>query len=250
MKRSASAFSLIELLAVIAILAVLAALILTGVQKARLGADNAKCVSNLRASGQAMIQYFQDNGTEFFPCRDWFAYPSTKAKPNSGMLDYFWRGPVSPTENAGTSVRFRQDTMLTCPAMKRKYPQFYPQTLNWSYAINYYLLQKDPASSYDSRPSDQRPPLAGSLQRMANASRSSAMWILTDAPVNGRTLSYLNDYTAAHPGNFMSLPHRGRQNVCFLDGHIESLSRQDFVKPPNPRAFWGNLNLPETQSNP
>lgn len=250
MNSRRSAFSLVELLATVAIIAVLSSLLVIGIQKARSGADSAKCVSNLRTSGNAILQYFQDNGTELFPSQNWFTYPSTKAKPNSGMLDYFWPGPVGASDSANSDKRYWQDTMLTCPAMKRKYPQYYPQALNWSYAINYYLLQKDPSPSYNSLPSAQRPPLAGAPQRTVNVPRPSTMWILTEAPVNGATLSYLNDYTAAHPGNFMSLPHNEHQNVCFFDGHVESLDRQAFVKPPNPRAFWGNLNMSETQALP
>lgn len=237
-----AAFTLVELLAAVVIVGILVSLLVTGGQKARSAADSAKCLANLRASGHAMLQYFQDNNTEFFPGKNWFQYPSTKAKPNSGMLDYFWPGSVSPTENAATGERFRQDTILTCPAMKRKYPHLYPQSLNRGFAINYYLNQKNPSNSSEN--------LSGAPQRLMNVSRPSAMWILTEAPVNGGLLGSLNENAASHADNFMSLPHGGRQNVCFLDGHIESLDREAFVNPSNPRAFWGNLNLPETPSNP
>jgi len=233
------AFSLVELLAVIAVFTVLIALLMVGVQKARSAADNARCVSNLRASGNAILQYFQDNNGAFFPEKNWFVYPSSKARPNSGMLDYFWPAPLASSANAATDPVFKRDTILTCPAMKRKYPDLYPQALNRGYAINYYLNAVISGT-----------PVVGSPQRLINVSKPSAMLMLTESPINGGLLGSLNDGAASHGDKYLPLPHGGRQNAIFMDGHIESLSVDDFAHPPNPRAFWGNLNLPETQPAP
>lgn len=230
------AFSLIELLAVVAVFTVLIALLMVGIQKARLAAGNARCVSNLRASGNAILQYFQDNNGAFFPEKNWFVYPSSKARPNSGMLDYFWPAPLGSSANAATDPTFNRDTILTCPAMKQKYPALYPQALNRGYAINYYLNTVVSGT-----------PVDGSPQRLINVSKPSAMLMLTESPVNGGLLGSINDGAASHGDKYLPLPHGGRQNAIFMDGHIESLSVDHFVHPPNPRAFWGNLNLPETQ---
>lgn len=49
-----AAFTLVELLAAVVILV---SLLATGSQKARLAADSVECIANLRASGQAMLQW-------------------------------------------------------------------------------------------------------------------------------------------------------------------------------------------------
>lgn len=52
-----AAFTLVESLAAVVIVGNLISLLLTGGQKARVTADSAKYIANLRASGQAMIQW-------------------------------------------------------------------------------------------------------------------------------------------------------------------------------------------------
>ena len=68
MKRK---FTLIELLVVIAIIAILAALLMPALQRARMAAQSAKCLSNLKQLGSAVIMYAGDN-------KEWLPYATTQ----------------------------------------------------------------------------------------------------------------------------------------------------------------------------
>ena len=87
-------FSLVELLAVVATIAILAALLLPVLGKARVKAQQARCMSNLRQLGFAWVMYFTDNNgrlVESYPVNNsnaWVLGDMTKSteSTNTGLL--------------------------------------------------------------------------------------------------------------------------------------------------------------------
>ncbi len=112
------AFSLIELLVVIAIIAILAALLLPALGAAKLRAQNAQCLSQLRQCGVAMNLYLSDYDDRFF-------WQSTNVSLY-GMEWFVWAGRTNNNLHTGQGGIFnRMDrplnhyglnaAVVTCP---------------------------------------------------------------------------------------------------------------------------------------
>lgn len=67
--RHKSGFTLVELLVVIGIIALLVSILLPALNRARQAAESVACLSNLRQSGMAILQYANDN-KGWLMCRD------------------------------------------------------------------------------------------------------------------------------------------------------------------------------------
>ena len=81
------AFTLVEALAVVAILALLVGVLLPALASSRAGARAVKCMSNLRAQGQALAQFCAQSSGLFPRFYDGSDMPWTRSLVNKGYID-------------------------------------------------------------------------------------------------------------------------------------------------------------------
>lgn len=237
-KAERRAFSLVELIVVLAVISVLAILIFGGISHARQMAMSSKCMSNLRTIGQAALSYFNDNGGELLPTAHWPVFASWHPV-HKGMRDYL--GIETDIGNITNNKDFFYDSILTCPAMQLANPEIH-MTLHNTYSINRYLFQRDPHSSYNNLPQNQRPLLKEAPMTLQGIRNPSKMWMFTDASRLKGGGAYSGGISTIAYSEFMTFPHNNRNNFVFADGHLEQLTRDEFERRAAGSIFWGKTN--------
>ena len=126
------AFTLIELLVVVAIIAILAAIGLVNFKEAARRAEQARCASNLKTIGQALVRYRLDNQT--YPLADGVA----GIEESQGHTE-FGKGPAANglwdgVPNSLVRLGYLTDrNVLFCPSLSKRYPA---RRENLRYAYN------------------------------------------------------------------------------------------------------------------
>ena len=259
-----SGFTLTELLVVIAVIAILAGLLLPTLSKAKASAKSAACKSNLQQLGLALNMYVEDynkypgngaiySGGTFRGIRgtgmNWLnPYLGGHFDPDSN-LDWYYSFPTAPT-------------VFNCPAEK---PRYLPGLSGGQGSIQYNLgygynelgtgwkdgnLRLGLGFTVDFSgygPSGE--PLGprtyvkpGDLRNPSDliAIGEGATWLSPNDPGG-----IVDNYHAAS----MILPHNGRANVVFCDGHVEHATGAKWVQKSDfARKRWNNDNQPHPET--
>ena len=260
-------FTLIELLVVIAIIAILAAILFPVFQKVRENARAASCASNEKQLGLAFVQYVQDSdetypminlqGGKYGDEENWeqAIYPYVKAAGVYECPDNIYAAEFQSDgtgRNSDHTCKNGDTTPPTSCAINGA--PFLPV----SYALNYSVGQ-----SYDSALEPGSPGYTGSRGPNNSAmpitlsfiQEPSSKLLVTDTAgeyglgywdwLNGGG-QFNSGFT--NPQNSRGfIPHNGRWNCLFLDGHVKALTPVQTASPIN---MWGSFQTNTAADGP
>ncbi len=219
-----SGFTLIELLASVLIVAVLAALLLGGFQKVKGSGERAKCASNLRQLGTAIMAYVAEN--------DGYLPPGNRDGVDGGnitvLLSQYTSPMIYPTMASDvfycpTNVRLKSP-----PAggyNKGAWGHYKGFSGYWSnFTINrdiFPISSSDPQSGVYAANGRVR----AAAVIMPGKTVALADMYTRPPEVNNPAIPYLrdpNNFDPKHKSFFLGRIHNNLGNVLFLDGHVES----------------------------
>lgn len=222
--RTVGAFTLIELLVVMAIIAVLMGLLFPSIAHVKESANIANCTSNMQQIWRALNTYTTDNQGRL----PWNETGGPQGSWVTGYTPVGTNGVLGITR--GTLYKYVKDVrVFKCPS----YPD--PEYVR-AYSMADFMSGKSPSAtlSYMGYSSPTAPSI-GSVERPAQTmmlvEENPPGW----PPADGRT--YLNDgYFAGNTGRERTgtyhrpdknNPSKGKSNVCFVDGHIQTVSAEE-----------------------
>ncbi len=245
-KRSAAAFTLIEVLVVVAIIALLIAVLLPSLSRARAQAKTVVCSSQIAQLMRAALMYKTDfrgrlpgtgrNDANYFTAyengtrTDWLTWVGTWTVVQPVANTQFWK---KVPKNGRLWRYYHDEKMLKCPATES-----YNGKFSYSTPENVALAMFDPTPASDPRHRDGLPAL---MDRVKHP--SFAIQFLDEDEENGIN-NYSIDDGFGEPDMFADR-HLGKATVAFFDGHAEA---QYFPRGPGTRNPKPRVRYPENRS--
>lgn len=239
--KQTKCFTLVELLTVIFVIGVLAGMIIPVTGIVRATAKRAACASNMRQVGVLALQFSNDRSGKILQYNSGTAYNLRerrleKATRDSNMV----YGSLAKASTAVTRthwvaglVRYAKYDMSVfyCPADERNLDLFaavnssgaipgsyglnygsenHPGGVSGGSGVNLEKVQRSPAVVFYIGESAQ-----GNLGLDTSAATNLSSSVVPDPDGSGVTLTHN--------------PHSDDFNMCFLDGHVETIAREDYA---------------------
>ncbi len=220
------AFTLIELLVVIAIIAILAAILFPVFSRAREMARSARCKSNLKQIGMALLMYAQDYDERLVP----WSYPDVQRGAwRIGV--YGWQELIKPylasktysrTTEGGTIV-FRYEDLFWCPSQKEVSRMMMGRAVSYvSYGINGnvagFIIAPNGNAALIPPPS------------LSQIAQPAEVMYVCDSP--GHVVRRWNC------AGDVADRHNEFANLVFVDGHVKALRKDKICSAQPPEIWW------------
>lgn len=201
-----SGFTLVELLVTIAIIALLMVLVTPGVSRARQNALAAKCVGNIRSTGQILFLMATETGGRI---------TSQRA---GGGTEHMWTRQLRERGYLDDTKQIR------CPRTRVLTPW------HWrAYGMIMVSNYPDSASRYDTFQAASGQNVAGFVVRMDRSGNPAMHPLLADsfhAGTGGMTWRIAD--LEGGGGEGVCLMHHDQSHVLFLDGRVEPINAPQF----------------------